>query len=193
MSSVLPTPSAGSAYRGPVRWPLSVEAYHGLGELGLIPERTELLYGQVFPKMPKSPLHRLLVLRLLRWLRASLPADCFLQSEQPLTFVDSEPEPDVSVVRGSEEDFPRSHPTTAELVVEVCVSSHDYDRDKLRAYAGAGVREVWLVLGPERELERFHQPEEGRYAERTVFSADAILTSTALPGVRIPLAELFRI
>jgi len=160
--------------------------------LGLIPEKTELLYGHVYPKMPKSPLHRLLVLRLLRWLQACLPADCFLQSEQPLTFEDSEPEPDVSIVRGSMEDFPRSHPTTAELVVEVCVSSHDYDRDKLRAYARAGVREVWLVLGPERQLEQYRRPEEGHYAERTVFAADATLTSTALPGIRIPLAELFR-
>ena len=26
-------------------WPLSVEAYHTLGEARLIPERTELLYG----------------------------------------------------------------------------------------------------------------------------------------------------
>ena len=27
-------------------WPLSVKAYHALGEMGLIPEKTELLYGQ---------------------------------------------------------------------------------------------------------------------------------------------------
>jgi hypothetical protein len=32
------------------------------------------------------------------------------------------------------------------------VSSHDYDRSKLRAYAVAGVQECWLVLGPEKHL-----------------------------------------
>jgi len=42
-------------------WPLSVEAYHALGEAGLIPEQTELLYGFVYHKMPKSPLHSYLV------------------------------------------------------------------------------------------------------------------------------------
>ena len=34
--------------------PLSVTAYHELGELGLIPEKTELLRGLVFKKLPKS-------------------------------------------------------------------------------------------------------------------------------------------
>ena len=43
--------------RGPQVWPLGIKAYHALGELGLIPEKTELLYGQVFHKMPKSPFH----------------------------------------------------------------------------------------------------------------------------------------
>ena len=191
MSTALATPPTGSAYRGPVRWPLSIEAYHSLGEMGLIPEKTELIHGQVYPKMPKSPLHRLLVLRLLQLLQARLPAGHFLQSEQPLTLTDSEPEPDVSIVCGSLEDFPRSHPTTAELVVEVCVTSHDYDRDKLSAYAAAGVKEAWLVLGPERQVEVFRQPEGGRYAESQVLPADAILASAALPGVTVPLKELF--
>jgi hypothetical protein len=36
-------------------WPLSVEAYHALGEAGLIPKNTELLYGFVYNKMSKSP------------------------------------------------------------------------------------------------------------------------------------------
>jgi hypothetical protein len=39
-------------------WPLSVEAYHALGEAGLIPKRTELLYGFVYHKMAKSPLRK---------------------------------------------------------------------------------------------------------------------------------------
>lgn len=54
-------------------WPLSVEAYHALGQVGLIPKRTELLYGFVCHKMPKSPFHSLPALRLLRRLQAVLP------------------------------------------------------------------------------------------------------------------------
>ncbi len=46
--------NAAGAFQAPVRgaevWPLSVEAYHALGEARLIPERTELLYGFVYHK-----------------------------------------------------------------------------------------------------------------------------------------------
>ena len=51
-------------------------------------------------------------------------------------------------VGGSINDYRTEHPYTAEVVIEICVSSHEYDRSKLRAYADAGVKECWLVLGP---------------------------------------------
>jgi len=130
-----------TAIRGPQVSPLSVKAYHALGEMGLIPEQTEPLYGQVFRKMSKSPLDSFLALRLLRLLQVLVPTGYLCRPEQLITCQDSEPEPDLAVVRGREEDFRQEHPRTAELVIEVCVTSHDYDRSKLRAYANAGVKE----------------------------------------------------
>src|SRR6266540_822642 len=121
--------------RGAQLWPLSVAAYHALGEAGLIPKNTELLYGFVYTKMSISPLHSALVRRLSRLLKQALPPGFFVDSEQPITCEDSEPEPDIAVIRGAEEDFWDQHPGTAELVIEVCVTSHDYDHSKLRAYA----------------------------------------------------------
>ena len=47
--------------RGAHVWPLSLAAYHALGEAGLIPKRTELLYGFVYHKMSKSPFHSFLL------------------------------------------------------------------------------------------------------------------------------------
>src|ERR1044071_1516571 len=133
------------AARGPQVWPLGVQAYHALGDLGLIPEKTELLYGQIFHKMPESPLHRLLFMRLLQWILPAVPPALHMQPEKPIVCEDSEPEPDLSVIRGSINDYATEHPRTAELVIEICVSSHEYDRSKLRAYARAGVTECWLV------------------------------------------------
>src|SRR5260370_18356380 len=126
--------------RGPQLWPLSLQAYRALGEMGLIPEKTELLYGQVFHKMPESPLHTLLFMRLLEPLQRALPPGIHARPEKPIVCRGSEPVPDLSVVRGSIEDYAAEHPSTAELVIEICVSSHDYDRAKLRAYADAGVK-----------------------------------------------------
>jgi hypothetical protein len=65
-AGALPT---SASFTQPRLWPVSVPAYHALGELGLIPQKTELLYGQVFHKMPKSPQHSSLFMRLLRLLQ----------------------------------------------------------------------------------------------------------------------------
>src|SRR5947207_15308888 len=90
---------------GPQKWPLSVQAYHALGELGLVPEKTELLYGQIFHKMPESALHRLLFMRLLQWILPALPPGLHVQPEKPIICEDSEPVPDLSVIRGSINDY----------------------------------------------------------------------------------------
>ncbi len=177
--------------RGPQIWPLGVKAYHALGELGLIPEKTELLYGQVFHKMPKSPFHAYLLRVLLNLLQAAVPKGLMVSSEQPITCADSEPEPDLSVVPGQIADFRHSHPRTAELVIEICVTSHDYDRAKLRAYASAGVKECWLVLGPEKQIEVHRQPQGGQFAEHAVHGPGGALTSAAVPGFTVELDRLF--
>ena len=182
----VPTP-----VRGAPLWPLSVAAYHALGEAGLIPKNTELLYGFVYTKMSKSPFHSALVRRLFRLIQQALPPGFFVESEQPIACEDSEPEPDIAVIRGAEEDFWEQHPRTAELVVEVCVTSHEYDHSKLRAYANAGIKECWFVLGPEKKIEVFRQPKDGEFTERILHGPGGILTIAALPKFTLALDALF--
>jgi Uma2 family endonuclease len=170
---------------------VSVEAYHVLGEAGLVPKRSELLYGQVFQVMSKSPLHSGLIRRLLRLLRPCVPPGCFLSQEQPITCRDSEPEPDLAVVRGREEDFWSEHPHSAELVIEICVTSQEYDRFKLRAYAGAGVQECWLVLAPEGRIEVHRKPAGDEFTERTVHGPGGRLVCAAVPEIVLDLDSLF--
>ena len=177
--------------RGAPLWPLSVAAYRALGEAGLIPKKTELLYGLVYTKMSKSPFHTFLVVRLLRLLGAVVPPTHLVRSEQPITCPDSEPEPDISVVRGTESDFLAEHPHTAELVIEISVTSHEYDRSKLRAYATAGVKECWFVLGPEQKIEMYRQPKDGQFTEHALHGPGGTLTSAALPQFTISLDALF--
>lgn len=183
--------AAKSADAVPSVWPLSVNAYHALSDLGLIPEKTGLLYGQDFHKMSKFPLHRFLAQRLLRQLQRCQPPGCFIWQEQPITCEDSEPEPDLAVIRGCEEDYLREHPRSAELAIEVCEISHEYDRAKLRAYAQAEVKECWLVLGPEKRIEVHRQPSGELFAEVTGHGPGPTISSAALPGSTVDLTRLF--
>jgi Uma2 family endonuclease len=183
--------TAPALLRGGRPWPLSVAAYRALGAAGLLPENTELLHGFVYTKMSKSPLHSFLVLRLLRLMADTVPAGRFIRSEQPLSFPDSEPEPDISIVQGTEFDYVEDHPHSADLVVEVSVTSHEFDRSKLRAYAAAGVNECWLVLAPERRIEIYRKPEAGAYMERVVHESGDVLTSPVLNGLQLSVNGLF--
>jgi Uma2 family endonuclease len=178
--------------RGANLWPITVEAYHVLGEAGVIPQNTELLYGLVYTKMPKSPFHTFLLYWLIEHWKLIELRGRWLRSEQPLTFIDSEPEPDISVVQGSLLDYPKTHPDTADFVVEICVTSHDYDRSKMRAYALAGVKEYWLVLGPEKQIEVYRDPQEGTFRQVSIHGPGGLLQSAAAPELSVDLDQLFQ-
>jgi Uma2 family endonuclease len=170
---------------------MSVENYHRLAELGTMAPNVELIRGALIEKMSQSPLHASIVELIREFLTASLPGQFFVRQEKPLTLADSEPEPDLAVVRGSRRDFLSAHPTTADLVIEVSISTEHLDRVKLGLYAEAGVREYWLLLAEERVIERHTEPQGMAYqrVERVLFPAT--LESTVFPGLTLPPTGLF--
>ena len=170
---------------------LSVEEYHRLDEFNENGRRTELIRGIVIEKMSKSPLHSSIGRKLYQRLLAMVTEGFVVCREDPLTLADSEPEPDISIVHGREADLQRAHASTAELVVEIAVSSPSLDRELAAAYAEAGIKEYWIILGAERKVEVYRQPVAGRYQELRVAGADEVLECGSVPGVRIVLDELF--
>lgn len=171
--------------------PVSVEQYHRFPEFDLKGNRTELIRGILIEKMSKSPLHSSIARRLFLLLQAAVPPGFVLLREDPLTFADSEPEPDLAIVRGEEQDFASSHPTTAELVIEIAISSVALDREKAAIYAEAGVAEYWIVLPAERRVAVYRRPENGGYSEVYVSEGNVVLSSDGLGFARVDLAALF--
>jgi Uma2 family endonuclease len=171
-------------------WPLTVEAYHALGEAGLIPEKTELLYGFVFNKMPKSPIHSYLLRRLAKLLEAIIGPGFMVRTEQPITMKHSEPEPDLVIIEGKDDDYIRRHPNTAELVVEIAVTSEDYDREKAAAYAAAGIKEFWIVLVSQKQIEIYTRPEGMKYLDFKLIGANQQAICSVVPGFVVTPSEL---
>lgn len=171
--------------------PVTVEQYHRFPEFEAGGKRTELIRGILIEKMSKSPLHSSIARRLFMLLQGALPPGFILLREDPLTFADSEPEPDLAIVRGGEQDFATSHPTTAELVIEIAVSSFALDREKAAIYAEAGVAEYWIVLPAERRVEVYRRPVRGAYLESSLAQGEVVLTSVSLPFVEVSLDALF--
>lgn len=168
-------------------FPVPVDAYHLLTDK----VRTELLRGVIFKKLSKSPKHFGHGMRMYKILAAQISPEFAVFPERPLTLADSEPEPDVTVVRGTDADFAEKHPSTAELVVEVAVTSLRLDRAKAAIYAEAGVQEYWIVRPATKQVEVYRRAAPTGYLEKLTVDAPAVLRPVALPGVLVDLAELF--
>lgn len=171
--------------------PVEVTQYHQFPELNANGRRTELIRGVVIEKMPKSPLHFGIASDLYDLIRPQVPPGFWLRKEEPLTFPDSESEPDLSLVRGLRADFTSQHPASAALVIEIAVSSAAEDRSLASLYAEAGVEEYWIVLPVERRVEVHRRPQDGRYLDHSIVEGDTFLSCGNLPGVRVRLSELF--
>lgn len=171
--------------------PITVEQYHALFTQGLISEKTELLEGLIIEKMPKSPLHSSTAQKLSRKLRAAASEAFDVRQEQPITCRRSEPAPDLALVAVSADDYALSHPQTAEVVIEIAISSAEIDRRKASVYAEAGVREYWIVLPESRQIEVHTQPTRSGYAVENIFTEGQAAVSEVLPDFCVELSMLF--
>lgn len=91
-----------------------------------------------------------------------------MDAQEPITTSDSEPEPDVVVVRGERRRYHDRHPGPEDvaLVVEIADTTLQRDRTiKKRLYARAGIPRYWIVNLVDRQIEAYAQPRGGDEAD----------------------------
>lgn len=145
-------------------WRMSVEQYHAMIQAGILTDDDpiELLEGWLVQKMSKNPRHRAVTLLARRALERLLGAGWYADSQEPITTMDSEPEPDIVVVRGDTTDYLDRHPGPEEtaLVVEIADATLRRDRGiKKRIYARAGIPVYWLVNLVEQTITLYGEPD----------------------------------
>jgi Uma2 family endonuclease len=160
-------------------WKLSVEQYHQMIATGTLNEDdpVELLEGWLVTKMPKYPPHTYATEESAELIRDVLPHGYFVRRQDPITTTDSEPEPDISIIKGSRQDYKLRHPTLNEIVLVVEVADSTLRRDrtvKQRIYAVASIPVYWLLNLSEKQLEVYTKPSpsEKRYDEKTIYSLE---------------------
>lgn len=171
--------------------PIPVERYHRMIDAGVFDDwKVELLNGVLVEKASKSPLHQFVLDLLVNQLRDFCAgAELWVRQEGPLTLSGSEPEPDISVVEGRAAQFKRCNPTSAQLVIEVAISSLAIDRAKAAVYASAGIPEYWIVCPEGACTEVYREPFRGAYAIHESIPAVLVVESSALPGFAFSLGN----
>ena len=176
------------------RW--TRQEYERLVDRGLLPpgKRVELIEGVIYDLPPQNSSHATGCQLAHEALRVVFPPDrgYTIRAQFPLALSDdSEPEPDLAVVRGSIRDFSDSHPTTALLVVEVADSSLLHDRKrKIPLYARFGIPEAWLLNLIRRTLEVCRDPVDGVYQTRIVLRVGDTVSPLGCPEAVIAVSDL---
>lgn len=151
---------------------ISVEEYHRLNESGVLSQKTELIEGVILDKMTKSPDHGYFSDLFFEKLSKIKPSDSIIRCEKPLTLKRSEPEPDITIIKGSLQDFRKSNPQTALLVVEIAKTSIGYDREKIAIYAEAQVENYWIVDLNKKQVESYSKPTSGDYTIKILYNSN---------------------
>lgn len=181
---------------------LSVAQYHAMARAGILTEDdpVELLEGWLVLKMTKNRPHVVAVDLAGRRLERHIPSGWYVALQEPFTTAESEPEPDIAVIRGELQDYPDEHPRAEDvaLIVEVADTSLRRDRGtKKRLYARAGIPVYWIVNLKGRRVEVYTEPctagKRADYRQRRDYGPEdeVALILTGVEVSRIAVRELF--
>ncbi|MUL35183.1 Uma2 family endonuclease [Gloeocapsopsis dulcis] len=141
----------------------TLEEYHRLAELGFFRDnRVELIRGEIFQMSAKGTSHSVCSTRLYRELFKLVGDSAILRGQEPIILLrDSEPEPDLTIVRSRSDDYLSAHPTSVDilLVIEIADSTLKYDQEvKLPLYAEASLSNYWIFNLQANCLECYSEP-----------------------------------
>ena len=162
-------------------------------------EPLELLRGELIVSELQGSAHYTAIGLVEDALRAALGPGWLVRSQGPIELDDeSEPEPDIAVMRGDRRSYSHRHPSRPALVLEVAESSLAFDREhKGSLYARARLDDYWIVNLVDRVVEIYRRPVPdtsapfgSRYASKEVLSAESSVELLEVPGARILVSDL---
>ena len=180
----------------PTRYRFSIEEYHQMAEAGIFTEddRIELFDGEIIAMAAIGSPHAKAVSIQHHLLDQALGDRAIVRSQQPILLQpDSEPEPDITVVRARADWYASRHPGPEDifLIIEVADTSLTYDRDtKIPRYGREGIPESWLWDLNGKRLFVYQDPGPDGYRSVTVLGRGDTVAPAAFPDVRITVDDV---
>lgn len=175
----------------------NVEDYHQMVAAGILTsgDRVELLEGQIIEMSPQLPPHASTTQRAAHYLDRLLEDVAYVRMQLPITLKpNSEPEPDIAVVRIDPKEYCDRHPSLDDifLIIEVADSTLLSDRrQKALTYAKAGIQDYWILDVNTDQIYQFREPGATGYKQESILTKESPLIPLAFPTIPIAPDRLF--
>ena len=174
-----------------VKW--SINDYHLMIESGLLNNRlVELIEGEIIEMSPESPLHRFANDSIAEYLRHLLQGKAKVFESHPITLSDSEPEPDIAIVRLPNSNYLTHHPYPEDIYWLIEISNTTLEEDltkKKQIYAKAEISEYWIVDLKHKELIVYREPFSNNYKTKFTLNKGTI-NPMAFPDISIAIKTI---
>jgi Uma2 family endonuclease len=176
----------------------TTEQYHELIAKGILADRrVELLNGDIVEMPPEGMPHAVYCGRTVKYLRNLLGDRAELRETHPITLPNnSEPEPDVAIVRSPDTQYLSHHPYPEDIFWSIEYSDDStLAKDlntKQQIYAGAGILEYWVVNLKALELIVFRGAGDEGYDTEDRLNSGSI-APLSFPDIEVEVKRLFSI
>ncbi|HAC65635.1 MAG TPA: hypothetical protein DCF68_19415 [Cyanothece sp. UBA12306] len=171
----------------------TVEDYHKMIEADILSDRkVELILGEILEMSPESPWHHFINLTVADYLRSLLGQQIVVSEAHPITLSDSEPEPDIAIVRSPNTLYINRHPYPEDIYWLIEISDSTLTKDlgiKKQTYALAKIPEYWVINLQQKVLKVFQNPQEDYYQIETEYT-EGFICPLAFPSIKISLKKL---
>ena len=174
----------------------TVDEYDQMGRSGIFSEddRVELIEGEIIEMTPIGLRHAAGVARVGSIFFRLLDPTAIVWIQNPIRLSDnSEPEPDLTLLKPRADYYEQAHPTPADilLIVEVADTSFEFDtRVKVPLYAQHGILEVWVVDLDKKLIIRYRNPSPQGYTVIEQFHPGQTLSPLAFPECKIAVKDI---
>ncbi|MGK7881259.1 MAG: Uma2 family endonuclease [Crocosphaera sp.] len=171
----------------------SIDEWRELVNSGILEGKSvELLEGEIIEMSPEGIEHSYTNQSVSDYLRDLLKGKAQIRESHPITLDNSEPEPDIAIVRLPETIYRHHHPYPQDLYWLIEVSNKTLKKDleqKIITYARNGIPEYWVIDLKNKKLIVHTQIKNSRYSQITEYLSGKI-TSQAFTDLEIDLKKI---
>lgn len=175
------------------RYKWSIEKWHELVDSGVLQgQKVELLEGDLVEMSPEGIPHRNTNHKVVKYLRKLLENKAEVYEAHPITLDNSEPEPDVSIVRLPESIYDLHHPYAEDIYWLIEIANLTLAKDlsqKTVIYACNRIPEYWVIDLVNKKLIVHTQPSQDNYLQVVEYKSGTV-TPQAFSEITIELNNL---